>query len=84
MKKKSLNLQQFYYSKSLYTLEFFEKYLDFTKPIFNNLVGKSKKVIILDCDNTLWGGILGEQGKKNLKFLPDSFEGRILMKFKKY
>jgi FkbH-like protein len=75
--EKSLNLQQFYFSKCLYTVEFFEKYLDFIKPIFINLAGKSKKVIILDCDNTLWGGILGEQEQKNLNFLPESFEGRI-------
>lgn len=26
------------------------------------LAGQDKKVIVLDCDNTLWGGILGEDG----------------------
>lgn len=25
-----------------------------------------KKVIVLDCDNTLWGGVLGEEGKTNI------------------
>lgn len=25
-----------------------------------------KKVIVLDCDNTLWGGVLGEEGKINI------------------
>lgn len=32
----------------------------------NTIRGKRKKVIALDLDNTLWGGILGEDGIKNL------------------
>ncbi len=31
------------------------------------VTGKTKKMIILDLDNTLWGGILGEIGWENLK-----------------
>lgn len=30
--------------------------------IFQVMNGKSRKCIILDCDNTLWGGIVGETG----------------------
>lgn len=26
-----------------------------------------KKVVVVDCDNTLWGGIVGEQGPNNIK-----------------
>ncbi|MFC1814776.1 HAD-IIIC family phosphatase [Thermodesulfobacteriota bacterium] len=26
------------------------------------LIGKNKKCLVLDCDNTLWGGIIGEDG----------------------
>lgn len=29
--------------------------------------GKSKKVLILDLDNTIWGGIIGEDGVKGIK-----------------
>ena len=75
--KESFNVQQFYFSKSLYSINFFKSYSKYIKSIFLNLTGKSKKVIILDCDNTLWGGILGEDGEKNLKIQPNSFEGRI-------
>lgn len=31
------------------------------------LTGKDKKLIILDLDNTLWGGIVGEDGWQNLR-----------------
>lgn len=30
-----------------------------------------KKVIIVDCDNTLWGGVIGEDGIENLKIGTD-------------
>lgn len=29
--------------------------------------GKNKKCLVLDCDNTLWGGIVGEDGLENIK-----------------
>jgi len=31
------------------------------------LKGKNKKCLILDCDNVLWGGIIGEDGLKGIK-----------------
>jgi FkbH-like protein len=37
---------------------------------------KPFKLIILDCDNTLWGGITGEDGFQNLKYGEDG-EGQI-------
>ncbi len=33
--------------------------------------GKNKKCLILDCDNTLWGGIVGEDGLDGIKLGPD-------------
>lgn len=31
------------------------------------ITGKQKKCLVLDCDNTLWGGILGEDGLEGIK-----------------
>jgi len=31
------------------------------------LKGLSKKVIVCDCDNTIWGGVVGEDGVQNLQ-----------------
>jgi FkbH-like protein len=31
------------------------------------LVGKSKKCLVLDCDNVLWGGTIGEDGMPGIK-----------------
>lgn len=43
----------------------------------------SKKCIVLDLDNTLWGGIIGESNSSNLKLGPTQ-EGRPFYEFQKY
>jgi FkbH-like protein len=39
-----------------------------------------KKCIVLDCDNTLWGGIIGEEGINEIK-LNDNYPGICYKKF---
>lgn len=34
------------------------------------LTGKTKKCIVLDCDNTLWGGVVGEDGVGGIELVP--------------
>jgi FkbH-like protein len=38
---------------------------------FRALTGKTKKCLVLDLDNTLWGGILGEEGPHGIQLGPD-------------
>jgi FkbH-like protein len=40
-----------------------KEYTKFTRALF----GKTKKCLVLDCDNTLWGGVIGEDGKDGIK-----------------
>lgn len=42
--------------------------------------GKTKKCLILDCDNTLWGGILGEEGIAGIN-LGSTFPGSCYKSF---
>lgn len=42
-----------------------------------------KKCLVLDLDNTLWGGILGEDGIHGIK-VANSFEGEKFLNFQKY
>lgn len=35
------------------------------------------KALVLDCDNTLWGGILGEDLATGVKLSPDSYPGNV-------
>ena len=42
--------------------DFYFEYLNSVMPGIKASTGKSKKALILDCDNTLWHGRLGEDG----------------------
>ena len=43
----------------------------------------SKKCLVLDADNTLWGGIVGELGKDNI-LLSESYPGNTFKDFHRY
>lgn len=43
--------------------------------------GKVKKVLVLDCDNTLWGGIVGEDGLDGIKLHDDAYPGLAYYRF---
>ena len=51
-------------------------YSKFIKPYFIHANGSL--VIIFDCDNTLWKGVLGEDGPKNIEMSKMTKDGAIL------
>ena len=44
------------------------------------LRGRSKKCLVLDCDNTLWGGVIGEDGINNIA-IGNSYPGSAYLEF---
>lgn len=44
--------------------------------------GESKKCIVLDCDNTLWGGIIGEDGIDKIR-IGNSYPGSAYLNFQR-
>ena len=48
------------------------------------IIGKTKKCLIVDFDNTIWGGIIGEVGSDNIKIGNESPVGEIFLRFQKY
>ena len=57
------------------------------KQFVNKIValnGKVKKVIVLDLDNTLWGGVIGDDGVLGIKLGNESAEGEAFVAFQKY
>ncbi len=48
------------------------------------IVGKSKKVLVLDLDNTLWGGVIGDLGAGGIRFGQGSGEGEAFLNFQTY
>ncbi|MDP3244340.1 MAG: HAD-IIIC family phosphatase [bacterium] len=56
-----------------------DEYLAYIKP----LMSLNKKCIVLDLDNILWGGVIGEEGLEGIKLGPTS-EGRPFWEFQKH
>ena len=52
--------------------------------IIMSIVGKSKKCLIVDFDNTIWGGIVGEVGSNSIEIGNNSPLGEIFLRFQKY
>ncbi len=53
--------------KFAFSDEFIPLYADHAARIVAALRGKSRKALILDLDNTLWGGVIGDDGLEGIK-----------------
>ena len=73
----SYDVRMFYVSKTLYSISFWKEYVYELSPIIFKNTGRLKKAIIFDCDNTLWKGILGEDGIGGIDMAAESNVGQI-------
>lgn len=55
-----------------------------TAAVIKAIYGKNKKVIALDLDNTLWGGVVGDDGADNIKIGMDLPQGQVYSEFQEY
>ena len=63
-------------SKALYTVDFQREYASRISDMILPLAGKMKKALVFDCDNTLWSGILGEDGIDGISMDGNSHTGK--------
>ncbi len=59
--------KMFYMAKMPISLQALPKVAQNTVSIIEAALGKIKKCIILDLDNTLWGGVIGDDGLENIQ-----------------
>jgi FkbH-like protein len=52
--------------------------------IVKSVFGKNKKALVLDLDNTLWGGVIGDDGVENIRLGPETPDGMAFTDFQKY
>jgi FkbH-like protein len=52
--------------------------------IAKSIYGRSKKCLVLDLDNTLWGGVVGDDGAQNLVLGRDNPVGEAFLDFQRY
>ncbi len=52
--------------------------------IMKAVFGRNKKALVLDLDNTLWGGIVGDDGVENLEIGQETSVGQVYAEFQRY
>lgn len=52
--------------------------------IIKAILGKNKKALVTDLDDTIWGGIIGEIGAEHIQLGPESPKGIAYQDFQKY
>ena len=73
----AFDMKLYLLSKTLYTINFWKKYTYAVSPVLLKVTGKVKKAIIFDCDNTLWKGVLGEDGFDGIDMATHSKIGSV-------
>lgn len=73
--KEALDKKKFLKYKSLYKIEFLKGYVAALENQLLRRAGKLKKALIFDCDNTLWKGVIGEDGPEAIDMSPKSDVG---------
>ena len=57
---------------------------DSVAKIVKSILGKNKKVLSLDLDNTLWGGVIGDDGLEGIQIGKDTPKGQLYSEFQEY
>ncbi len=77
----SMDYRYWYMNKAPFKKAFLNRYaVDITR-VAKVLKGKIKKCLVLDCDNTLWGGIIGEDEVSGIKLDTYEYPGKIFYDF---
>jgi FkbH-like protein len=79
--ERSLDPRFWYMYRSPFKKDFLARYASEIVTLVCALKGKTKKCLVLDCDNTLWGGVVGEDGLEGIALDPHDFPGRCFHDF---
>ena len=52
--------------------------------IIKSIYGRNKKALVLDLDNTLWGGIVGDDGPENIEIGQETPTAQLYSEFQSY
>lgn len=77
------NFQQYFFGDIKISLDYIPYLANDLMSYVTASLGLSKKCIVLDLDNTLWGGILGEDGFDGIKLGPQP-PGNAYLEFQRY
>ena len=79
-----LDSRRWFTSKILTTPEASLELARVTAGIFRAIYGRSKKCLVLDLDNTLWGGVIGDDGPERIKIGRETAQAEAYTAFQEY
>ncbi|WP_299360478.1 HAD family hydrolase [uncultured Paracoccus sp.] len=71
-------------AKQLVNPTFAPLYGDLVARVAAALAGRSRKCLVLDLDNTVWGGVVGDDGVEGIRLGQGSAEGEAFLAFQRY
>ena len=81
--EKAYSNKLWYLMKTPFSNIFFKEAISDLINLYWTVKGQSKKLLVLDLDDTIWGGIVGEVGWKNLRIGGHDYIGEAFQDFQK-
>jgi FkbH-like protein len=78
------DMRLYYHGKFSFSPRFLPEYITVLTASLRGALGKIKKALILDLDNTLWGGVIGDDGMSGIRLGPETSEGEAYQSFCRY
>lgn len=75
--ERAFSLRYYFQHRAPFTLEFWDRLAAGLFSRRPDLSGRYRKVLVLDADNTLWGGTVGEDGLEGLRLDPHAYPGNV-------
>ncbi len=73
-----------YQAKYALSMDFIPELSFNLSKIINAILGKTKKCLVLDLDNTCWGGVIGDDGLKGIQIGTETAVAESYTSFQKY
>ena len=73
-----------YHSKHAFALDATGRVCHQAAKLIRAVKGEAKKCLVLDLDNTLWGGVIGDDGMAGIRLGKDTVEGEAFEDFQRY
>lgn len=76
--------RMYYLTKQPFSMDAIPYIANKVSSTISSIVGLSKKVLVVDLDNTIWGGLVGEEGASGIVLGNETPEGEAFVNFQKY
>jgi FkbH-like protein len=71
-------------AKLPFSSDFLPLYADHVCRLIASMNGKSRRCLVLDLDNTVWGGVIGDDGLAGIKLAQGDAEGEAFLELQRY